>query len=231
MSQILVALLLNSILNEDKALKVAGTTRDSIEDEIVINGINFRFIDTAGIRTTEDEIESIGIRKTFENINKSNIVLYVIDSSKVSSDNLDSTRGKIDNLISTYSNKNILLIANKIDLGNLSFVKQEFSDYDLIPISAKDNLNIDKVKTKISSYIELGIVNNSSSVVTNSRHFSVLNNALTEVQNVYSGMKDGISSDLSLHVRDALKSIDSITQETSNEDVLGVIFNKFCIGK
>ena len=226
--------LLNSILNEDKAIvsNIAGTTRDSIEDEIVINGINFRFIDTAGIRTTEDEIESIGIRKTFENINKSNIVLYVIDSSKVSSDNLDSTKGKIDKLISTYSNKNILLIANKIDLGNLSFIEQEFSDYDLISISAKDNLNIDKLKTKISSYIELGIVNNSSSVVTNSRHFSVLNNALTEVQNVYSGMKDGISSDLlAVDVRQALYHFGELTGEITNDELLGNIFSKFCIGK
>ena len=226
--------LLNSILNEDKAIvsNIAGTTRDSIEDEIVINGINFRFIDTAGIRTTEDEIESIGIRKTFENINKSNIVLYVIDSSKVSSDNLDSTKGEIDKLISTYSNKNILIIANKIDLGNLSFIEQEFSDYDLISISAKDNLNIDKVKTKISSYIELGIVNNSSSVVTNSRHFSVLNNALTEVQNVYSGMKDGISSDLlAVDVRQALYHFGELTGEITNDELLGNIFSKFCIGK
>ena len=226
--------LLNSILNEDKAIvsNIAGTTRDSIEDEIVINGINFRFIDTAGIRTTEDEIESIGIRKTFENINKSNIVLYVIDSSKVSSDNLDSTKGKIDKLISTYSNKNILLIANKIDLGNLSFIEQEFLDYDLISISAKDNLNIDKVKTKISSYIELGIVNNSSSVVTNSRHFSVLNNALTEVQNVYSGMKDGISSDLlAVDVRQALYHFGELTGEITNDELLGNLFSKFCIGK
>ena len=226
--------LLNSILNEDKAIvsNIAGTTRDSIEDEIVINGINFRFIDTAGIRTTDDEIETIGIRKTFENINKSNIVLYVIDSSKVSSDNLDFTKDKIDELISTYSNKNILLIANKIDLGNLSFIKQEFSDYDLIPISAKDNLNIDKVKTKISSYIELGIVNNSSSVVTNSRHFSVLNNALTEVQNVYKGMKDGISSDLlAVDVRQALYHFGELTGEITNDELLGNIFSKFCIGK
>ena len=226
--------LLNSILNEDKAIvsNIAGTTRDSIEDEIVINGINFRFIDTAGIRTTEDEIESIGIRKTFENINKSNIVLYVIDSSKISSDSLDSTKDKIDKLISTYSNKNILLVANKIDLGNLSFIEQEFSDYDLISISAKDNLNIDKLKTKISSYIELGIVNNSSSVVTNSRHFSVLNNALTEVQNVYSGMKDGISSDLlAVDVRQALYHFGELTGEITNDELLGNIFSKFCIGK
>ena len=226
--------LLNSILNEDKAIvsNIAGTTRDSIEDEIVINGINFRFIDTAGIRTTEDEIESIGIRKTFENINKSNIVLYVIDSSKVSSDNLDFVKDKIDKLISAYSDKNILLIANKIDLGNLSFIEQEFSDYDLISISAKDNLNIDKLKTKISSYIELGIVNNSSSVVTNSRHFSVLNNALTEVQNVYSGMKDGISSDLlAVDVRQALYHFGELTGEITNDELLGNIFSKFCIGK
>jgi len=226
--------LLNSILNEDKAIvsNIAGTTRDSIEDEIIINGINFRFIDTAGIRTTEDEIESIGIRKTFENINKSNIVLYVIDSSKVSSDNLDFVKDKIDKLISTYSNKNILLVANKIDLGNLSFIEQEFSDYDLISISAKDNLNIDKLKTKISSYIELGIVNNSSSVVTNSRHFSVLNNALTEVQNVYSGMKDGISSDLlAVDVRQALYHFGELTGEITNDELLGNIFSKFCIGK
>ena len=226
--------LLNSILNEDKAIvsDIAGTTRDSIEDEIVINGINFRFIDTAGIRTTEDEIESIGIRKTFENINKSNIVMYVIDSSKVNSSNLDIYKSNIDKIISDYSEKHILLLANKIDLSKISFIEENFSDYNLISISAKDNLNIDKVKTKISSFIELGIVNNSSSVVTNSRHFSVLNNALSEVQNVYSGMQDGISSDLlAVDVRQALYHFGELTGEITNDELLGNIFSKFCIGK
>ncbi|MDB9713001.1 tRNA uridine-5-carboxymethylaminomethyl(34) synthesis GTPase MnmE [Flavobacteriaceae bacterium] len=226
--------LLNSILNEDKAIvsDIAGTTRDSIEDEIVINGINFRFIDTAGIRTTEDEIESIGIRKTFENINKSNIVMYVIDSSKVNSSNLDIYKSNIDKIISDYSEKHILLLANKIDLSKISFIEENFSDYNLISISAKENLNIDKVKTKISSFIELGIVNNSSSVVTNSRHFSVLNNALSEVQNVYSGMQDGISSDLlAVDVRQALYHFGELTGEITNDELLGNIFSKFCIGK
>ena len=199
--------LLNSILNEEKAIvsDIAGTTRDSIEDEVVINGINFRFIDTAGIRSTDDEIETIGIRKTFENIDK---------------------------IISDYSDKNILLLANKIDLSNISFINDNFSDYDLISISAKDNINIDRVKAKISSYIELGIVNNSSSVITNSRHFSVLNNALTEVQNVYNGMKDGISSDLlAVDVRQALYHFGELTGEITNDELLGNIFSKFCIGK
>jgi len=226
--------LLNSILNEEKAIvsDIAGTTRDSIEDEVVINGINFRFIDTAGIRSTDDEIETIGIRKTFENINKSNIVLYVIDSSKVNDKNLNIYRSNIDKIISDYSNKNILLLANKIDLANISFINDNFSDYDLISISAKDNINIDKVKAKISSYIELGIVNNSSSVITNSRHFSVLNNALTEVQNVYNGMKDGISSDLlAVDVRQALYHFGELTGEITNDELLGNIFSKFCIGK
>jgi tRNA modification GTPase len=226
--------LLNSILNEEKAIvsDIAGTTRDSIEDEVVINGINFRFIDTAGIRSTDDEIETIGIRKTFENINKSNIVLYVIDSSKVNDKNLNIYKSNIDKIISDYSNKNILLLANKIDLANISFINDNFSDYDLITISAKDNINIDKVKAKISSYIELGIVNNSSSVITNSRHFSVLNNALTEVQNVYNGMKDGISSDLlAVDVRQALYHFGELTGEITNDELLGNIFSKFCIGK
>ena len=226
--------LLNSILNEEKAIvsDIAGTTRDSIEDEIVINGINFRFIDTAGIRSTDDKIETIGIRKTFENINKSNIVLYVIDSSKVNDKNLNIYKSNIDKIKSDYSDKNILLLANKIDLSNISFINDNFSDYDLITISAKDNINIDKVKAKISSYIELGIVNNSSSVVTNSRHFSVLNNALTEVQNVYNGMKDGISSDLlSVDVRQALYHFGELTGEITNDELLGNIFSKFCIGK
>jgi len=226
--------LLNSILNEEKAIvsDIAGTTRDSIEDEIVINGINFRFIDTAGIRSTDDKIETIGIRKTFENINKSNIVLYVIDSSKVNDKNLNIYKSNIDKIKSDYSDKNILLLANKIDLSNISFINDNFSDYDLITISAKDNINIDKVKAKISSYIELGIVNNSSSVVTNSRHFSVLNNALTEVQNVYNGMKDGISSDLlAVDVRQALYHFGELTGEITNDELLGNIFSKFCIGK
>jgi len=123
-------------------------------------------------------------------------------------------------------------LANKIDLSKISFIEENFSDYNLISISAKENLNIDKVKNKISSFIELGIVNNSSSVVTNSRHFSVLNNALSEVQNVYSGMQDGISSDLlAVDVRQALYHFGELTGEITNDELLGNIFSKFCIGK
>jgi len=150
----------------------------------------------------------------------------------VNDKNLNIYRSNIDKIISDYSNKNILLLANKIDLANISFINDNFSDYDLITISAKDNINIDKVKAKISSYIELGIVNNSSSVITNSRHFSVLNNALTEVQNVYNGMKDGISSDLlAVDVRQALYHFGELTGEITNDELLGNIFSKFCIGK
>ena len=226
--------LLNSILNEDKAIvsDIAGTTRDSIEDEIVINGINFRFIDTAGIRDTDDKIESIGIKKTFENIQKSKIVLYVLDSSRINSNNIDLKLNQLKNIIDKYPNKHLLIIINKIDLKNSSELLDKLSDFDNVSISAKDGLNINMVKDKLSSYIKLGKINNSSSVVTNSRHYSVLNNALNEIQNVYEGLQNGVSTDLlAVDVRQALYHFGELTGEITNDELLGNIFSKFCIGK
>ena len=226
--------LLNSILNEDKAIvsDIAGTTRDSIEDEIVINGINFRFIDTAGIRDTDDKIESIGIKKTFENIQKSKIVLYVLDSSRINSNNIDLKLNQLKDIIDKYPNKHLLIIINKIDLKNSSELLDKLSDFDNVSISAKDGLNINMVKDKLSSYIKLGKINNSSSVVTNSRHYSVLNNALNEIQNVYEGLQNGVSTDLlAVDVRQALYHFGELTGEITNDELLGNIFSKFCIGK
>ena len=226
--------LLNSILNEDKAIvsDIAGTTRDSIEDEIVINGINFRFIDTAGIRDTDDKIESIGIKKTFENIQKSKIVLYVLDSSRINSNNIDLKLNQLNDIIDKYPNKHLLIIINKIDLKNSSELLDKLSDFDNVSISAKDGLNINMVKDKLSSYIKLGKINNSSSVVTNSRHYSVLNNALNEIQNVYEGLQNGVSTDLlAVDVRQALYHFGELTGEITNDELLGNIFSKFCIGK
>ncbi|MCH1547392.1 MAG: tRNA uridine-5-carboxymethylaminomethyl(34) synthesis GTPase MnmE [Flavobacteriaceae bacterium] len=226
--------LLNSILNEDKAIvsDIAGTTRDSIEDEIVINGINFRFIDTAGIRDTDDKIESIGIKKTFENIQKSKIVLYVLDSSRINSNNIDLKLNQLKDIIDKHPNKHLLIIINKIDLKNSSELLDKLSDFDNVSISAKDGLNINMVKDKLSSYIKLGKINNSSSVVTNSRHYSVLNNALNEIQNVYEGLQNGVSTDLlAVDVRQALYHFGELTGEITNDELLGNIFSKFCIGK
>ena len=226
--------LLNSILNEDKAIvsDIAGTTRDSIEDETVINGINFRFIDTAGIRDTDDKIESIGIKKTFENIQKSKIVLFVLDSSQINSNNIDLKLNQLKDIIDKYPNKHLLILINKIDLKNPSELFDRLSDFDTISISAKERLNINMVKDKLSSYIKLGQINNSSSVVTNSRHYSILNNALNEIQNVYEGLQNGVSTDLlAVDVRQALYHFGELTGEITNDELLGNIFSKFCIGK
>lgn len=226
--------LLNSILNEDKAIvsDIAGTTRDSIEDDTVINGINFRFIDTAGIRDTDDKIESIGIKKTFENIQKSKIVLFVLDSSQINSNNIDLKLNQLKDIIEKYPNKYLLILINKIDLKNPSELFDRLSDFDTISISAKERLNINMVKDKLSSYIKLGQINNSSSVVTNSRHYSILNNALNEIQNVYEGLQNGVSTDLlAVDVRQALYHFGELTGEITNDELLGNIFSKFCIGK
>ena len=226
--------LLNSILNEDKAIvsDIAGTTRDSIEDETVINGINFRFIDTAGIRDTDDKIESIGIKKTFENIQKSKIVLFVLDSSQINSNNIDLKLNQLKDIIDKYPNKHLLILINKIDLKNPSELFERLADFDTISISAKERLNINMVKDKLSSYIKLGQINNSSSVVTNSRHYSILNNALNEIQNVYEGLQNGVSTDLlAVDVRQALYHFGELTGEITNDELLGNIFSKFCIGK
>ncbi|WP_455169157.1 tRNA uridine-5-carboxymethylaminomethyl(34) synthesis GTPase MnmE, partial [Aegicerativicinus sediminis] len=232
--------LLNALLNEDKAIvsDIAGTTRDAIEDEISIGGIGFRFIDTAGIRETEDVVEGIGIQRTFDKIKQSEIILYIIDatrSTKFESPleyvvNIQTEIGKVKN---KFPQKHLLIIANKEDVVSDELKELLNSHLDgILWISAKNNQGIESINEQLLSFVNTGLLRQSDNIVTNSRHYDALLKALEEMDRVDAGLTEGLSGDLlAIDIRQALFHLGEITGEISNEDLLGNIFANFCIGK
>ena len=222
--------LLNALLNEEKAIvsDIAGTTRDAIEDEIVINGVTFRFIDTAGIRDTKDVIENIGIKKTYENIEKAQLVLSLIDAEDFKID-----EKKNADLEKKYPNKKIVTVFNKIDLLNDTQIEKLKSiSQDAIFISSKEKSGIKLLKEQLTDLVNIGALSNNQNIVSNSRHFEALTNALKSIKEVEKGMDLNISSDLiAIDIRQALFHLGEITGEVTTDDLLGNIFANFCIGK
>lgn len=224
--------LLNVLLEDDRAIvsEIAGTTRDTIEDEMIIEGVLFRFIDTAGIRTTSDVIEQIGVKKAFEVIQKSAIVIYLFDTHELSRGDLEIELTIIKEHIGTSQ---LLVVGNKIDFEVLDELKTEFADIANIQfISAKEHAFIPELKSKLVSLFDTRTVNTTDTIVTNSRHVSALNNAHAALQKVNEGLSTNIQSDfLALDIRYALEALGEITGQVTNDDLLGNIFSKFCIGK
>lgn len=219
---------LNTLLNEDRAIvsKIAGTTRDSIEEVMVINGVLFRFIDTAGIRKSEDEIEDIGISKTFENIEKADLILYVFDSQKTEKEKL------IDEIKLLGSDKKIIAVANKTDLCKIEKLKSEFENIDaeIVFISAK-NKEIRELTDKLEKYSTI-LNNQSTTIINNSRHYEALLKTAIALNDIKNGINSSLSSDLlALEIRKALYHLSEITGEICSEDLLQNIFSRFCIGK
>jgi tRNA modification GTPase len=234
--------LLNALLNEERAIvsEIAGTTRDTIEDELVIGGIGFRFIDTAGIRETLDVIESLGIRKTFEKIEQAQVVLYLVDGSRLSVDGkLETLLLEIGKTRNQFPQKPILVIINKMDLispENVSTIDEKLTTNNqqltTIYISAKENIGIDELKNQLLSFVNTGALRNNETIVTNTRHYDSLLKALDEIQKVNYGLQTNISSDLmAIDIREALYHFGMITGEVTNDELLGNIFANFCIGK
>ena len=224
--------LLNVLLEEDKAIvsEIAGTTRDLIEDEMIIDGVMFRFIDTAGLRITSDAVEQIGLNKAFEAIKKSAIVIYLFDAHELTAGDLVLELQKIEeHLVSTQ----VIVVANKIDIETLNDLKNEFIDFpEMIFISAKKQLNINELKNKLLSLFDARTVSATDTIVTNARHASSLTNANLALKKVLDGLNNNIVPDLlALDISYALNEIGLITGEVSNEDLLNNIFSKFCIGK
>ena len=221
--------LLNTLLNEDKAIvsEIPGTTRDSIEDSLVIDGINFRFTDTAGLRETKDIIESKGIERTKEKIKKAKILLYLFDLNDT---NIDEIKSKIDSF--KRKDLSILLVRNKIDLKieNKNLLN-DLKDSELIEISATDSDSVSKLKNRLVD--EVDILNPYTDVIiSNSRHYEALIKALKAIEEVNKGLKENISGDLlSVDIRRSIEYLAEITGEITNDDVLGNIFANFCIGK
>ncbi len=234
--------LLNAILNEEKAIvsHIAGTTRDAIEDEIILNGVTYRFIDTAGIRETKDEIESIGIQKTFEKIKQAQLVIYLFDINLFDNSQIKIKRlaNEIKKIQSQFPNKKLLVIANKIDSfekDKIYNIIKELSNNqitDIIPLSAKNKIGIVQLIQNLTELANIGILSNNQTIVSNSRHFEALNNALNAITEVQIGIDNNITSDLfAIDIRRALYHLGEITGEITTEDLLGNIFANFCIGK
>ena len=223
--------LLNVLLQEDKAIisAIAGTTRDSIEDEITIGGIGFRFIDTAGIRETQDEIEQIGIQKTFEKVAAAAIVLYLLDSNAFDHEKT-AHREKVRQLKLQYSDKAIWILFNKNDNGAIK-TPNEFEGFPCLRLSAKNKSGINTLKEALVQHMHRNNYQDES-IITNSRHYSALTNALIEIGKVQEGMENQLSSDLlAIDLRQALFHLGEITGEVTNDELLGNIFANFCIGK
>lgn len=227
--------LLNTLLNEERAIvsDIAGTTRDAIEDELIIDGVVFRFIDTAGIRETEDVVESIGIKKAYEKAENAQLIIFLIDSRKFTN-SAESFLQEMEIIQERFPNKRLLTIANKID--SLTETERESlscSIENILLLSAKERIGIDTLLNELTSLVNKGALSNNETIVTNSRHFEALNNALQSIVSVQNGIDLGISSDLfAIDIRECLRHLGNITGEYDvDKDILGHIFSNFCIGK
>ncbi|WP_291129372.1 tRNA uridine-5-carboxymethylaminomethyl(34) synthesis GTPase MnmE [Flavobacterium sp. UBA7682] len=231
--------LLNALLNEERAIvsDIAGTTRDTIEDELVIEGISFRFIDTAGIRETKDVVESIGIKKTFEKIEQAQVVMYLVDSVQCSAISLESLNIEIGKIKNQFPLKPIIVVLNKVDKlsqTELTTILNQITTYSIQPItiSAKNKEGIEELKNQLMSFVNTGALRNNETIVTNTRHYDSLLKALEEIQKVRFGMDTNLSSDLmAIDIKQALYYFGEITGEVTNDELLGNIFANFCIGK
>ena len=220
--------LLNSILNEEKAITspIPGTTRDVIEDTFNLKGKLFRFIDTAGIRKTDDNIEKIGISRTMECIKKSEIILFLVDSTS-SKRKIDTQIQEINKLKRKYEKKKIITIFTKIDLKNN--LNESFKS-NSVTINTKDQKDILELKNKILENLNKEYTNQL--IITNTRHYSALSLARKEINEVQKGLKKTVPMDLlSVDLKQAIYHLGEITGEVTNDEILSNIFSKFCIGK
>ncbi|MDC7995310.1 tRNA uridine-5-carboxymethylaminomethyl(34) synthesis GTPase MnmE [Altibacter sp. HG106] len=228
--------LLNTLLNEERAIvsDIAGTTRDTIEDEIVLGGIGFRFIDTAGIRDTSDTIEGLGIKKTFQKIEQAQVVIYLMDTvTALQEGRLQSIASEVKKIKEQYPQKPLLVVANKAD--QLSDAQRENVTTEIPEarlISAKHGEGVEQLTSSLLDFVNTGALRNNETIVTNTRHYDALLKALKEIDTVRYGLDTGISSDLlAIDIRQALYHFGEITGEISNDELLGNIFANFCIGK
>ena len=230
--------LLNTLLNEERAIvsDIAGTTRDTIEETLHIDGFTFRFIDTAGIRDTKDQIEAIGVEKAKEKIKKAQIVLYLYNEK-------ENTTDEVIHFVTENYHKEakFILLHNKIedlqevitpfDNEILASIPEEYI-FSQLRISAKENINIDELKKILSLYVKNLSPSAGNTIITNIRHYEALNNALQALEKVEEGMQIRLSGDLlAIDIRETLYHLGSITGAVSNNELLGNIFSRFCIGK
>ncbi|MDR2824926.1 MAG: tRNA uridine-5-carboxymethylaminomethyl(34) synthesis GTPase MnmE [Prevotellaceae bacterium] len=227
--------LLNVMLNEEKAIvsDVHGTTRDVIEDCVNIQGITFRFIDTAGIRNTKDTIENLGIERTYQQIEKASIVLWLIDGTQVS----EHIEWLTEKILHRATGKKIILVFNKIDClsdEELEILNSLFEPFNCerIEISAKNKINTEKLEQALLRTVALPEFAQNDIIVSNIRHYEAFKNTQTAVKRVIEGLTNGISGEfLSQDIRECLHYLGEITGEITTDEILGNIFKNFCIGK
>ncbi len=225
--------LLNALLNEERAIvsEIAGTTRDTIEEEITLGGIKFRFIDTAGIRETKDAIESIGVSRTFEKMKQSPVVLYLFDLHETGAGDLkielDAIRKDLQMEIRLYP------IGNKADKENSDAIQKEFGEFENITfISAKEKTNIESIVSLLLSFVNSGKNLHNTAIVTNIRHIQELRETANSLTKVYNGLEQKVTNDfIAGDLRMALHHLGLITGTITTDDLLENIFSKFCIGK
>jgi tRNA modification GTPase len=222
--------LLNTLLEEEKAIvsDIPGTTRDFIEDEIHIEGISFRFIDTAGIREARDKIEAIGVERTKQKMKAASVIIYLVDLTSETDEDIQHEKDKLIQLGIPY-----LLVGNKTDKIPKDTIKQFSNTFpELIMISASTEDNIERLKGALIKLIHLEEFITGDTIVTNMRHIESLSNTQTALDDVLRGIDNQISGDfLAMDIRQALHYLGEITGEITTDDLLGNIFSKFCIGK
>lgn len=227
--------LLNALVGEERAIvsDISGTTRDIIEESVNIDGVLFRFVDTAGIRQTTDTIERMGIERSFGTIAKSNIVLLVIDAAALQ----NADKQQLNKILTEADGKKIIVVFNKIDQvtpSDLQAIVREYEAMQIehIGISAKEHLHIDALRRKLSAAAQVPEVGQNDVTVTNMRHYEALLHAHDAIRRVIDGLNSGISGDfLSQDLRECLNYLGEITGQITTDEVLGNIFSKFCIGK
>lgn len=228
--------LLNALLSEERAIvsDIAGTTRDVIEDTVNLNGITFRFIDTAGIRATADEIETIGIERTFAKIGQASVVLLLTDLSR-GVESFEEYYRQVKARLSPSAR--LIIVLNKTDQVDDLLTPQETirlftAGEEIIPISARTGANMELLIQELTDTVNFHALNSSDVIVSNVRHYEALKNARTAIQRVIEGLESGISGEfISQDIRECLHYLGEITGEITTDEVLGNIFERFCIGK
>lgn len=237
--------LLNALLGEDRAIvsDIHGTTRDTIEETLNIDGILFRFIDTAGLRETTETVEKIGIERTFKKISEASIVLGMVDITRDPESTRDTIREILDKV--DFSCQQLIILLNKTDIadtGNaldlidlelrLKNLESEVSGNHILPISARTGSGINTLRSLLAATQRDLLADSDTTLVTNQRHVQALTDARTSLLRVRDGLASGLPTDLAAQdIREAIYHIGSIVGEISTDEVLGNIFANFCIGK
>jgi tRNA modification GTPase len=221
--------LLNALLNEERAIvsEIAGTTRDTIEESLNINGILFRIVDTAGIREhTADLVEQIGVQRSKDAMSRADIVVYLFDVNSGEHSKVNIQKGEFEEAGVKY-----LLVGNKVDATGMDAARKGYGEQPLY-ISAKNKENIEELKQRLFDLVVQGQVKQEGTIVTNARHYAALQEVVRSLQDIKNGMDNNIPGDLiALDIRRCLYYLGEITGEITTEDKLDYIFSKFCIGK